>query len=431
MNAWVIQAGEPLPTDPGRPRVWRSGLIARELAARGHQVRWWASTFAHVEKRFRAERETTIAWDSVLIHLLHSPGYARNISLQRIYDHRVLARHFRVAALRLPVPDVIHCAFPTIELSLEAVNYGKRHGVPVVIDTRDLWPDLFLDAVPDALKGVARVALAPLYAETRAAFRGATAISGQTPGFVRFGLAYAGRPGGPLDRAFPFAYPAAPPTDADIGAARAFWQTYDLAAPDSRPVVCFFGTFGAQRALDFETVIEAARVLSERRVAVRFVLCGDGPRLAGCRALAAGLESVIFPGWVGPAQIWTLMRTAQVGLLPYLPSTAFSLNLPNKAVEYFSAGLPVLTSLRGGYLEEVLRTADCGYFYDGADARSLADSVQSILAEPHRLRERASRALGMFAREYAAEQVYGALADYLEQLGAKPGRTLTAGALAG
>lgn len=415
MNVWVIQVGEPLPIAPGNPRPWRSGQLVEALARHGHDVLWWASNFEHKSKThlFPGGRDVHLG-ERVTVRLLHSPGYRRNISVARAWDHHVLAREFRSLADRYPVPDVIHCGYPTIELAAEAVRYGQRHDVPVILDTRDQWPDLFVDSVPPLLRPVARIVLRNAAKKARYAFRNATAISGHAPGFVQFGLGYARRTAGPLDVHFPFSYPTAvPPAEARAEATSA-WEALGLDMSDRSPVFCYLGGFGDSRVLDLSTVIGAAREFAARGEAGQFVLCGDGPQLPAARAEAAGLPSVIMPGWVDAARIWTLLRRATAGVMPYHPTPDFAASLPNKAAEYLSAGLPVVTSLTGGYAEQVLREGGCGVFYRAGDARDLARALNGLMQTPAdlaRMRESATR---LFDRSFRADRVSAAMVRHVE-----------------
>jgi glycosyltransferase involved in cell wall biosynthesis len=103
--------------------------------------------------------------------------------------------------------------------------------------------------------------------------------------------------------------------------AQRYWGGLDIGADPGEFLVCFFGTIGRQ--FDLETVIMAARRLEGGPRRFRFVLCGSGDMLPHYRKLAGDITSVVFPGWVGAAEIWTLMRIARAGLAPYHNSIDF------------------------------------------------------------------------------------------------------------
>ena len=95
--------------------------------------------------------------------MLHGCGYSSNVSLARFRDHRQVAERFAAAAAAEPRrPDIIVAGLPTIELCLESTRYGKQRGVPVVLDMRDMWPDVFLELLPPALRsaGLSAVGIA-------------------------------------------------------------------------------------------------------------------------------------------------------------------------------------------------------------------------------------------------------------------------------
>jgi len=225
MRIWLVTIGEPLPIDPGSPRLLRAGLLAGMLADAGHEVVWWTSSFDHVNKIHRVPADMRIRQRRGLeIALLRGPGYRRNLSLMRIWDHRVLARRFSDLVSHQIKPDIILASFPAIELCLAAAQYGRAQGVPVVLDVRDLWPDIFLDYMPPILRPLARLALRPLFSETDKAFRFATAITGITRPFVEWGLKHAGRISTGLDRDFPMGYPATLPTTESLAEANLWWK---------------------------------------------------------------------------------------------------------------------------------------------------------------------------------------------------------------
>jgi glycosyltransferase involved in cell wall biosynthesis len=418
MRVWIITIGEPLPVDPGQERLLRSGILANALRDRGHEVVWWTSTFNHMLKSFRAGSAVDIdSGPGLRIKLLHSTAYDKNISLNRLVNHRGLARQFEQMAPREDRPDVILCSFPTIEFSSAATSYGLSHGVPVVLDARDQWPDIFLNLAPWGTRWLARLALSPLFRATRAAFSRATAITGITDRFVEWGARYAGRPRGELDAAFPMAYSDQAPEAGKIAAAEAFWDAKGIVRSGGKFIVCFFGTLGRQ--FDLETVIDAARRLQQENIV--FVLCGTGDKLEHYKALAAGCGNILFPGWVGTPEIWVLMRRSALGLAPYHSEASFTQSLPNKSLEYLSAGLPVLSSLRGE-LEQLLSLNECGLTYRNHDVNDLVGKAMQAKSDPALLTRMSQNATRTYRARFVAEDVYRRMSEHLERVAAAGAR---------
>ena len=137
MLVWLVTIGEPLPVQEGaKDRPHRTGLFARLLAERGHDVVWWTSTYDHFRKKQLFADDHVLSVNSRLeIRLLHGCGYRSNVSLARFRDHRQVADRFAAAArAESRRPDIIVAALPTIELCLESTRYGKQFGVPVIAE---------------------------------------------------------------------------------------------------------------------------------------------------------------------------------------------------------------------------------------------------------------------------------------------------------
>ena len=101
---------------------------------------------------------------------------------------------------------------------------------------------------------------------------------------------------------------------------------------------------------------------------------------------------------------------------PYLDRLDFQESISNKAIEYLSGGLPVLTSLHRGILVEMLREQRCGIHY--ADEDQLAQDLRQISASREKLKEISDNARRLFSEHFVAAEVYGAMADYLEEVAA-------------
>ncbi len=417
MKIWLVTVGEPVPVNEGgKDRLHRTGYLAHYLAEHGHRVTWWTSTFDHFRKKHWFPNDHHLHVNEWLeIRMLHGGGYRSNVSWARFRDHCRIARKFAVQSRQQQeIPDVILSALPTIELCDEAVAYGRERGCPVILDMRDMWPDIFVDCVPRFARPAARLLLLPLFRRAKRACSNATAIVGITDPFLEWGLRRGQRERSVWDRSFPLGYISTPPAVEAIRSAEKYWDSLGVVAHAPHFVVCFFGTFGRQ--LDLSTVLQAARILQSHDKPIRFVLCGAGDRLEQFRRAAADLHNVLLPGWVDRAAIYVLLRRSGIGLDPLPDRYDFLATINNKAIEYLSAGLPVLSSPQRGLLAELLAQEECGLSYENGDAESLANHLLRLQETPTQLRELSQNAQRVFREKFSAERVYGEMMAYVESI---------------
>jgi glycosyltransferase involved in cell wall biosynthesis len=412
VKVWIVEIGESIPGIDGNAREWRCGMLSSALIASGHQVSWWASTFYHAQKQHRFDGPRNIqVQPSLEIRLLHGPGYGRNRSLKRFLHHRLLAEAFTRDAKMAIRPDVVFCCLPTLELADQAVKYGQKTGVPVIVDIRDLWPDHYLTLVPPQFVRVLKLALVSEYHRARRLLEGANGITAISQAFLNWGLKNAGRSVRETDGIFPMGYPADTASQDQIDARRTALATQYGFRPDEL-IVTFVGTFVS--SFDFQTVLTVARTLEQTgRLHVRFVLVGDGDNRQLLREFAQGLSSVVFTGWFDQTSIRAMLSLSSVGLAPYRDDA--SMSLPNKPFEYMSAGLPLLSSLRGE-LEDLIRGAQIGLQYEAGDAASLVERIRWLAANPKAREAMGQRARRLFESTYSAEVIYPKLVRHLEQV---------------
>jgi glycosyltransferase involved in cell wall biosynthesis len=335
------------------------------------------------------------------------------VSLQRLLNHRDIGRALARLMPCEETPDLVLCSQPIPEACEAAVRYGHERGCPVIVDIRDLWPDSLLDLLPSWARVAARLATWPMERQLRRICRGAAAVIAPNDRFVDWGLRYAGRPRGPLDRAFPLAYPAIHLDAESRKRGLAFWRAQGLSPGSGDLLVCFFGTISHQ--FDLDTVLETASVLRGSKTGVRFVLCGAGDSLDRYRRACAPWPDILLPGWVGTTEIWTLMEMADIGLAPYKATPPFLSNVPNKVIEYLCAGLPVISTLGDGVVGELTRETGCGRLYDAGNAGELATILTDLSGRRDLCDEMSGRARSLFERRFSAEKTLAAMAGYLEE----------------
>ena len=417
MNVWLICIGEPLPIDPGNQRYMRAGILASVLVSMGHDVTWWTSAFDHSTKTQRTNHsKQTIAADGMRLWLLRGVSYRRNIGLMRLINHAQVARQFRQLADTERIPDAIFCCWPSIELGSAAVEYAQRNSVPIILDVRDLWPDIFLDPVPRVLRGIGRLLMAKYERMTRLAFSRATGIIGISQGYLDWGLVKAGRSRGSYDGLFPLGYdsPEANERLADDGLPGI------LANKLNHPgVICWFlGTFG--NTYDLVPIIETARKLEERGDhSALFVLSGHGDDSERYQNLSKDLTNVVFTGWLNADQISSMMQVENVAIAAYRKGAPQG--LPNKIFEYMAAGLPILCSL-DGECKSFLSRHECGISYQAGDSEAFEAVLNSVINEPSLAKKLGSNGKNAFHEHYSSSIIYPRLAAHILNLAA-PRRT--------
>lgn len=406
MRVWLLHVGERVVLD-GDVRIGRYGYLSEELVRQGHEVVRWVPSFVHVLKRQRSgtSKDFTVS-DRHRIKVIRNPSYDRNVSITRALSYAVLARRVRNALRDEPEPDVVVCGIPTVGICRVILDYAEERGIPVVVDVRDLWPDVFLGAVPPRLRMLGHLAILPMVRAARNVLRRATAITGVSNSYVEWGLVHANREAGPLDRHFPLGYWPHTLTEESRNAA---WR--DLRSkgvdPDATLVV-YFGQLAA--TYDVETLLHATTLVTGAHDHVQFVVCGTGEKESMVTEAARQNGQVIATGWVSPDILAALLEKASIGLATYIANAPQS--IPNKPIEYLSGGLVLISSLRGD-LQKLISESGCGVSYEAGNATSLARAINEIIHNPDQMQKMQHRARDLFESKFSGRMVYKQMAEYL------------------
>ncbi|MCI8674208.1 MAG: glycosyltransferase family 4 protein [Lachnospiraceae bacterium] len=412
INIWLIGEGEPLPVD-GRERLMRLGMLAKYLSGQGHKVTWWSSTFIHGEKRYycKSYKEIRINPKERLV-LLHSPvAYKKNISLSRIVYHQKLATAFRKYSKRKTVPDLIFCAWPTSQFAREAVRYGKKNKVPVIIDIRDLWPDIFNRAFPDSLQWLAKIGLKPLQYAAAVTLRQATGITGMVPYATSWGCRYAGRAVGKQDATIYIGNERPGLSKEEQEKNQSWWQ--DRGVSEETWNICYFGTLSI--SVDLKTVIDAVKILSQRYKDIRLVIGGEGDCKEELVQQAQGSKHIIFAGWLNGQQMNSLMGICRCGTYSYKNSEDFYNTFSNKGIQYLSGKLPILNSL-GGFARTMLEENECGLTYKEGDIQDCARQIERLYTDSALCKRMAENAYELFEKKFESNVVNRQFEQYFYQI---------------
>ena len=128
LNIWILQTGEPIHLDDDSPRPMRGMNLANKLIECGHNVNFISSTFYHQKKIHRPTKNKINKINTQLnITLINSPGYKKNISLSRFYDHMIMAYNLKTFLNQTTeIPDVVFVGYPPIEISFVMARWVKK-----------------------------------------------------------------------------------------------------------------------------------------------------------------------------------------------------------------------------------------------------------------------------------------------------------------
>lgn len=422
MRIWVVKYGESIPfaNESSSNHFFRSGEITRRLVARGHETTWWTGRFEHQTKRHLTTADCAVpiaGGTGSRVVLLDSPGYSKNVSPKRFYDHWRIGRNFRKAIQNQPKPDVILASMPTPELARAAADYASAMGVPLIVDVRDMWPDVIAQRLGERL-GFSPAWLFRHYErDVRHSLNVAQSVTSITSGFLAWAQDKGHRSAAARsnDRVFRLAsvrHPVASSREAEI---QDIWRARGFDGEGGKVVFSLAGSLTKQRATEeFLTALTRLPDVVRRRIQV--VICGRGDLENEVRRLAETCDHVLYAGFVARDEVQYLYDNSHFGLLMYDNTPDFQMSFPNKFGEYLMSGLVVLTTVTGVmaavYEDKGLVTSV------PATAEAIAALMTELAASPPSQAMR-SKAREAFREDFDADIVYERFCDHIEYWGRK------------
>ena len=149
--------------------------------------------------------------------------------------------------------------------------------------------------------------------------------------------------------------------------------------------VIYVGEVHHMRGLD--TAIRAMGCLAHEAPPIQLRILGTGKTESILRQLAkqTAPDNVTFEGWVDPKRVPQELRRSDVGLIPHYRTRFTNTTLPNKLFDYMAAGIPVLAS-DAEPMKRIITETACGLVFDSGDATSMAKALTTLRDPELRLR---------------------------------------------
>lgn len=111
-------------------------------------------------------------------------------------------------------------------------------------------------------------------------------------------------------------------------------------------------------------------------------------------------EAVIFGEPLPLPEIYKLILTTDIGIVPYLSDNFMNIALSTKSFEYIASGLPVVASrLKSA---EELFSDECIQYSEPGDPKSLADNIITMCLDPNMRALKRSNAYTVFTQNYTS-----------------------------
>jgi glycosyltransferase involved in cell wall biosynthesis len=411
---WVLQTGEPLPTDKNISRPMRAINLTNKLIEKGHKVILWSSSFNHQIKEHRSKDYKQLKVNENLeIRLIPSCGYKKHISINRLIDHAQLGYNLKkILKKERNKPDVAFLGFPPIEINLVMSNWLSRNKIPFLVDVKDLWPDALIENYSEWKKKVLKIFLFFYYLATKKIYNQATGLTGITDKFLKKIEDFSQRKTNKFNKVFPTVSDLTV-KNYDLSSIENWW--YDMGVYDDNIFkVVYVGNLSSN--IDLLEIKKAAQSFKKKDIKIQFIICGSGDHLQIFKDMMHGLDNVIFPGRVNKEQVSVLARRSNAWLIPYFNNENLQLGLPNKTFDALYFGIPILSSLEGGIKNLIIKN-EIGMFYDKIN--TLEKCIIQLQSNPKLHTLMSINAKKLYGERFEFNMIYDELVCHLENIALK------------
>ena len=261
--------------------------------------------------------------------------------------------------------DVVVCTTPPLLLASSAIKIARKKRARLVLDVRDIWPDVAYEMgsfTPKSLYGRFFEHLA------NRAYRFASLVVSVSPGKVK-----------KLESRVSSASVELIPNGIDESFLKGSEdkEIVESLRLNDGPICVYVGNIGLAQGLG--TLLDIAAV----RPNARFLLFGTGADRAKleARVVEEGLENVLFCGTIDAAGVRTVLAHAALSYIP-LVSSKLRDSIPTKLYEALACGCPVLLAAEGDSAD-LLDESGLGLHVAPENGAALLDAFDQLIAHPY------------------------------------------------
>jgi len=382
----IISHGFPPDMGGASNRAWN---IAKALKSRGHEVMVLAAfpyyphgriPSGHGFRLFRKERIDGMDVLRVWVPKLRTVGLLNRLL---IYLGFTLSYSITLlVAIRARLHILYYVSPYSLSFfSLPACLFGRMRAELLLLDLADLWPEVIMEVGGIRSRMMEELLVRMARINSRLCDFVTPITNSMKERTVQLGL-----PGRKIEVV-------------ELAVDTAFFRPRDkLDISDKR----FEGKFIAEYSgilspkYDFQSLLEAAKIVGEKTDRVLFLIRGDGEYRDFIVKSAGGIANVLVLTEIETLQkVVDYLNLADVLLCPLKDSREGSTIVPSKVIEYFAVAKPVICSARGE-TERVITESGSGIVVPPCDPKALAEAVITTCCD-----RSLSRRMGENARRLA------------------------------
>lgn len=393
-HIWFVSQFSNTPNTPGHNRQFD---VCLQLSSKYH-VSLYLSSF-NLSTRSYLPPDTTLCGERFRVIVVPTTPY-RTDNILRVVNYLAFSLFtfstLFVHALTRPKPRCIIASSPQLYSCLASLLISKIFSIPLILEVRDLWPQILLDSgftskssfTYKHLKFIENVLYSHSTHIIALSHGSASHISTRTDNPVH------ALPNGP-----------------DLS----LFRYYPLPQPRNTFRFLYAGAHGY--ANDLITVVNAARILQQIHPEINITLMGDGPLKTYLQEVSSDLSNVRFlppqPQRAMPKSISDY--DAVVVCLADLPLFRYGVS-PNKLYDAYAVGRPIVTNILGDISDEI-ESHQLGVTCKPGCPRLLAEAMTKLAATnyPERI-SMSQRCRHLAETKYSRKLVVASFDDIISSL---------------
>lgn len=339
----------------------RFNYLSRLFVESGYNVELVTSSFSHKQK---IQRKITNNFE-YKVDFIFEPGYSKNVSLKRLYSHRVMAKNLRKdLRSRKKKPDLIYCAVPSLDVAKTVATYASRNNIKYIIDVQDLWPEAFKMLFNFPLLSII---FKPMTIKANKIYKSADGIIAVSETYleriqivtsnkVKSKVVYLGTDLTYFDRCA---------------------RLHHIKRNDNEIWLGYIGTLGHN--YDLITVMDGLRILKDLGYTnLKFIVMGDGPLRGKFERHAVENQiDVCFTGILPYDVMVGFLVSCDIAINPIAKGAAGS--IINKHGDYAAASLPVVNTQESYEYRKLVDTYNIGLNCINNNSEDFAKKLQILL----------------------------------------------------